>query len=51
METLMKELNNLLEAKNSRIMFLEYEVGRLKEENEKLKNNITNGKENEVNEV
>ena len=51
METLMKELNNILEAKNSRIMFLEWEVSQLKEENEKLRNNITNGKENEVNKV
>lgn len=51
METLMKEINNILEAKNSRIMFLEWEVSHLKEENEKLRNNVTNCKENEVNEV
>lgn len=51
MDTLMQEINNLLEAKNSRISFLEWEVSQLKKENEELKNNVAKHNENEVNRV
>lgn len=50
METLMQEINNLLEAKNSRITFLEWEVSQLRKENEELKNNVAKHNENEVTE-
>lgn len=50
MDTLMQEINNLLEAKNSRISFLEWEVSQLKKENEKLKNGVAKHNENEVTE-
>ena len=49
METLLKEINNILREKNERISLLEYEVKYLKEANEKLKNIIN--KENEVKEI
>ena len=49
METLMKELNNILEAKNLDIFLLRSENERLKRENEELKNDIEKYKENEVN--
>ena len=48
METLMKELNNLLEDKNSKISILEWEVSQLKKENAELKADIEKYKENEV---
>lgn len=44
METLLKEINNILESKNAKIDLLEWEVKKLKEENEELKRK----KENEV---
>ena len=58
MDTLMKEINNLLEDKNTTISILEWEKNNLKEQNEKLrreneelKNDIEKYKENEVNRV
>ena len=51
METLMKELNKLLEAKNWDISLLKFENERLKKENEELKNDIEKYKENEVNRI
>lgn len=44
METLLKEINNLLAEKNEKIALLEWQVKKLKDENEELKRN----KENEV---
>ncbi len=44
METLLKEINNLLEEKNAKIKLLEWQVKTLGEENERLKHK----QENEV---
>ena len=49
METLMKELNNLLEEKNMEIYLLKSKNERLMEEIKELKNDIDKYKENEVN--
>ena len=58
MKTLMQEINNLLEAKNTDITVLRWERDNLREENEKLKkenaelkNDIEKYKENEANRV
>ena len=51
METLMKELNKILEAKNLEIYLLQSRNERLEKENEELKNDIEKYKENEVNRV
>lgn len=51
MKTLMQEINNILEEKNSDIALLKWENERLKEENAKLKIDIEKYKENEVNRV
>ena len=48
METLLKEINNILREKNERIALLEYEVKYLKEANEKLNHIISVYEENEV---
>lgn len=55
MKTFIKELDNLLEEKNSKIAILEWENQQLKKENEELKkenaelrNDIEKYKENEV---
>ena len=47
MKTLMQEINNILEEKNSKIALLEWENQSLKKENEELKNDIENYKLNE----
>ena len=49
METLMKELNNLIEAKNTEISILKWENEMLRKENAELKQDIDKYKENEVN--
>ena len=49
METLMKEINNILQEKNFRISILNSENERLRKENEELRNAIEKYKENEVN--
>lgn len=49
METLMKEINNILEKKNLDIFLLESANERLKKEIAELKNDIEKYKENEVN--
>lgn len=51
METLLKEINNLIETKNLEIFLLKTENERLKTENAELKNDIEKYKENEVNRV
>lgn len=51
METLMKEINAILEAKNAEITILKWENERLMKENTELKNDIEKYKENEVNRV
>lgn len=51
METLMQEINDLLEAKNASISVLKWENEQLRNENTKLKNDIEKYKENEVNRV
>ena len=51
METLIKEINNLLEAKNDKIAILEWKVKSLEKENAELKNDIEKYKENEVNRI
>ncbi len=55
MKTLMQELNNILEEKNTKIILLEFdksqlekENAKLKKENAELKNDIEKYKENEV---
>ena len=49
METLMKEINNILQEKNFRISILNSENERLRNENTELKRVIEKLKENEVN--
>lgn len=49
MKTLLQELNNILEEKNTRIAILEWEKAELKKEIEALKVDIEKYKENEVN--
>jgi FtsZ-binding cell division protein ZapB len=48
METLMKEINALLEDKNTTISLLQWEVEKLKKEIADLKNDIEKYKENEA---
>lgn len=48
METLMKEINALLEDKNTTIALLRWEVEKFKKENADLKNDIEKYKENEA---
>lgn len=45
METLMKEINDLLEEKNTKISILKWEIESLKKENAELKNDIEKYKE------
>lgn len=49
MKTLIQELNNILEAKNTEIALLKWENERLRAENADLKNDIEKYKENEAN--
>ena len=49
METLLKEINELLARKNDQIEVLKWELELLKRENTELKNDIEKYKENEVN--
>ena len=49
METLMKEINNILQEKNFRISILNSDNERLRNENTELKRVIEKLKENEVN--
>lgn len=51
METLLKEINKLLEAKNLDIYILERDNERLKKEIAELKVDIEKYKENEVNRI
>lgn len=51
METLMKEINKLLETKNADIDILRWENERLRAENTELKNDIEKYKENEAQRV
>lgn len=58
METLLREINGLLEAKNAEIAILKWEMDNLKadkkkliEENAELRNDIEKYKENEANRV
>ena len=51
METLLKEIDKLLESKNETITVLEWQVDLLKKEIAELKNDIEKYKENEVNRV
>ena len=51
MEALLKEISDILKAKNERISLLEWVVKNLEKENEDLKNDIEKYKENEVNKV
>ena len=51
METLLKEINALLEDKNSTITFLQWEVEQLKKENAELKNDILKYKIDEAKEI
>ena len=51
METLLKEINKLLESKNLDIFLLKAEKERLRKENAELKNDIEKYKENEANRV
>ena len=49
METLLKEINDLLKDKNDTIDVLKWKVQHLEKENAELKNDIEKYKENEVN--
>lgn len=51
METLMKEIDYILEQKNTEISCLKWEIERLKKENTELKVDIAKYEENEVNRV
>ena len=51
METLLKAINDILEAKNTDISLLKWENKRLKEEIAELKVDIEKYKENEVNRI
>ena len=48
METLMKEINSIIESKNLEIFLLKTENERLKRENAELKQDIEKYKENEA---
>lgn len=49
METLLKEINDVLKSKNARIAILEWENEKLRKENAELKNDVEKYEENEVN--
>ena len=51
METLLKELNHVLEEKNEKIALLEWQNKRFEKEIAELKKDIEKYKENEVNRV
>lgn len=51
METLIKEINGILENKNKEINILKWENEMLKKENAELKQDVEKYKENEVNRV
>ena len=51
METLLKEINRLIEEKNLEIFCLKSENERLRKENAELQQDIEKYKENEVNRV
>lgn len=51
METLMKAINEILEQKETEIMCLKWENEKLKQEIAELKNDIEKYEENEVNRV
>lgn len=51
METLFREINEILASKNTEITLLKWEIERLKKDNTELKNDIEKYKENEVNRV
>ena len=51
METLFKEIDEVLMKKNEQITVLKWELDLLKRENEELKEDIEKYKENEVNRV
>ena len=51
METLLKEINDLLKAKNEEIEMLVWRIKLLEKENAELKIDIEKYKENEVNRV
>ena len=51
METLLKEINELLKAKNETIEMLSWRIQYLEKENAELKIDIEKYKENEVNRV
>ena len=51
METLLKEINNVLISKNTELELLRWENERLKRENAELKQDIEKHKQNEVNSI